>query len=337
MVHGSVFSHDLIVVLSPAAKLDTREREQLGMSESKKALGQRIAEIRRRHFGPRGKSILAERLGVSVEDLARYERGQVPPGEWMVSLCELTGEDLQWLLTGVASRGTVVISQARGRHQQLLARLADTLENQPELAGPIESFIELLLHDPSAAQDHPALPGARPQGFIPIFEPDAGLMQLPSPDDPHTLDRFRHSPERLQSNPALLMEPEDPDAAPRTVSLVHLSEELEGGTNGVCVQSEALAEAFPGMFGLWIRDDSMNPNFASGEIVLAVPGRQNQLGAPVVLSVGRSPRLVCRCWLGTDDDQNVQLGRFCDGGTELYPPGDVHWTSPVQFHIKPAA
>jgi transcriptional regulator with XRE-family HTH domain len=307
------------------------------MSESKKALGQRIAEIRRRHFGPRGKSILAERLGVSAEDVTRFERGQVPPGELMVSLCELTGEDLQWLLTGVASRGTVVISQARGRHQQLLARLADALESRPELAGPIESFVDLLLHDPQAAQDLPALPGAGPLGLIPIFEPDADLARLPSSDDPRTLDRFRRSAERFQSEQAMLLEPEEPEAAPRTVALVRLSDDIEDGSARVCVQSEALAEAFPGLFGLWIRDDSMNPNFVSGEIVLAVPGRQNQLGAPVVLSVGQSPRLVCRCWLGTDDEQNIQLGRLCDGGTELYPPSEVHWTSAVQFHVKPAA
>jgi hypothetical protein len=62
------------------------------------------------------------------------------------------------------------------------------LESRPELAGPIESFVDLLLHDPQAAQDLPALPGAGARwGLIPIFEPDADLARLPSSDDPRTL------------------------------------------------------------------------------------------------------------------------------------------------------
>lgn len=318
----------------------TRAATLIRVSQSGKELGRRIAEIRRRHFGARGKTVLAKRLGITPDQLTRFERGQIPSGEFMVSLCEVTGEDLQWLLTGVASRGTVVISQARGRHQQLLARLAAALEARPELAGPVEAFVDLLLHEPEPVQETPVLESSAIRDLIPIFEPDAGPPQLPSRDETETvypLEHFYRHRTALQRMTAMLTEPHAADSQPRPVSLVRLDQDLPTNTPGLCLESETLAAAFPGIFGLWIRDDSMQPIFAPGEAVLATPGRPSQVGFPVVTAIGDQARLICRYWLGADNENNIQLGRLNDGTTETYPTQEVLWTAPVQFHLKLAA
>lgn len=315
------------------------------VSQSGKELGQRIAEIRRRHFGPRGKDTFAQRIGISSDELTRFERGQIPPGDVMVKLCEVTGEDLQWLLTGVASRGTVVISQARGRHQQLLARLAASLEARPELAGPVEAFVDLLLHEPEHMSTAPVLEAPPIRGLIPIFEPDAGPPQLPGRDEDvgmYPLESFYHQSAALRRMTALLSEPHAPETQPRPVALLQLAEGIPFENTAVhgprlCLESETLAAAFPGIFGLWIRDAAMQPTFEPGQAVLATPGRPNQIGLPVVTAIGDHTRLICRYWLGADQQNNIQLGRLCDGATETYLAQDVLWTAPVQFQLKLAA
>jgi len=113
------------------------------MGSAEKALTERIRQLRRRHFGAGGKAEFARRLDLPLEEYERFERGRLPPGDVMLRMCELTGEDLQWLLTGVAARGTVVISGTRGRHQDFLTRLARLLDEKPTLAAPLEAFVEL--------------------------------------------------------------------------------------------------------------------------------------------------------------------------------------------------
>lgn len=154
------------------------------MSSPEQALARRIRELRRRHFGPQGKELFATRLGLSLEEYGRFEQGVVPPGEVMVRMCEATGEDLQWLLTGVAARRTMVIAGTRGRHQDLLARLARLLDERPQLAAPVEAFVDLLTQgEPAHAEEAPALPGPSHQHLVPILEPQELPRTLPAEAD----------------------------------------------------------------------------------------------------------------------------------------------------------
>ena len=150
------------------------------MGNPEKALAERIRELRRRHFGTRGRAQFAERLNLPLNEYARYERGTVPPGEVLVRICDATGEDLQWLLTGTASRGTVVISGARNRHQDLLARLAQVLDTRPQLARSLESFLDLLLAGDDVERDAAkALSHIPAGGLIPVYAPAQWPESLP--------------------------------------------------------------------------------------------------------------------------------------------------------------
>jgi len=311
------------------------------MNGPEKALAQRIKELRRRHFGPRGKDLFAQRLGLPADEIARYERGGVPPGEVMVRMCELTGEDLQWLLTGVAARGTVVISGTRGRHQDLLARLAQLLDRRPELATPVGAFIDLLAHGEQArAERQPRLPEPPLVELIPILEPDELPLTLPeaSPGQPQPFDLARlgdmkPTPEHENASvtePAMVYE-----AAASQPALIVT---LEGANRQAhrCIHSAHIAQFFPQAFAVRLADDRMKPMFLTGDAALVSPGVGPKIGQPVLCRVREQPTARCRIWLG-DEDNVVHLGRVEDGETEHLPSADVLWSLEVLFRIARAA
>ncbi len=312
------------------------------MATAEKELSKRIADIRRRHYGARGKGAFAAQLGVSAEEYARYERGAVPSGEVLVRICELTGEDLQWLLTGVAARGTVVIAGTRGRHQELLARLARLLDERPELARPLESFVRLLVDgsdlEPAAKQrlensDHAAL--------IPIYaatEPvkleDADAADG-EPDGGHPLLPTEIASLRVAAE-VRIMEP-DPQGTERNARAVELVEIQErSGTSRLCVRDELVTAHFPQAFALRVNDDTMAPMIATGDAVVVSPTVDPELGEPAVCIDARTRGSRCRIWLGSDADR-IRLGRCSDGCVEEVAPADVLHSFAVLFRVCLAA
>ncbi|MGD8450400.1 MAG: helix-turn-helix domain-containing protein [Phycisphaerae bacterium] len=311
------------------------------MKNAEKALTERIRELRRRHFGPRGKAEFARRLGIPEEEYARYERGTLPPGETLIRICEATGEDLQWLLTGVAARGTVVISQARTRHQELLARLACLLDQDPTLAAPIESFVDLLAQGRQAEGRVAAmLPAPPTDALIPIFEAHELPARIDGLDGPEPAGGF---PLVLTTRAlagavraaARVVEPaaQYHDGDFRPVELVTLAP--EAGQPRLCLHSVELAQCFPRMFGVRLRDRSMEPMFQEGDIALVTPGSKPQVGCPAVSRLVEPGAARCRIWLGEDED-GVRLGRLADGEAEHLRRGNVCWSLNVLYRLAAA-
>jgi len=312
------------------------------VSDAQQALAQRIRELRRRHFGPRGKQAFAQKLGVRLTEYERYERGTVPPGHVLVRMCELTGEDLQWLLTGVTARGTVVISGARHRHRDLLARIARALDAHPTLATPLEAFLDLLLRSAATRQETaPGLPVPVTGELIPVFDRGHWPERLPVPDaqggsgplvpvvPPGSLDAAERTAMTLVE-PAL-----DYGAADsRTVTLLTLPD--AGGLPRRFVQSRELACCFPLAFGVTMDDDAMAPMFAVGDIVLTTVGAEPQLGRPALCKFADQGHDRCRIWLG-QDDRYVHLGRASDGQHEELPRAQFRWALEALYRVARAA
>ena len=310
------------------------------MSSLEQALGQRIRELRRRHFGPRGKQLFAQRLGLSAEEYERYERGALPPGDVLVRMCEATGEDLQWLLTGVASRGTVVISGTRGRHQDLLARLVRLLDERPELAAPVEAFMDLLARSTRPRLEAAAaLPEPTAAGLIPIYEPECVPLQLPFSEEsggPLSLDRMRGELDAAQRSSIRVAEPAlqyAPDAF-REAEMLTLSS-AEGRTV-CCVRSAEIARYFPNAFGVRLTDDAMQPMFAAGDAVLVATGLDAKVGRPALCRVDEKPAVRCRIWLG-EEQGVVHLGRLADGGSERVSRDKLQWSLEILYRLARAA
>lgn len=312
------------------------------MSTPEKELAQRIKELRRRHFGTRGKDEFARRLGLAREVYDRFEAGRLPPGELMVRMCELTGEDLQWLLTGASSRGTLVISGARNRHQDLITRIARALDTRPSLATPLEAFFDLLLRGQETRRESPReLPTPTTGDLIPLFAANEWPDQLSQPDGPDG-DRmlapvaFEESLANAERSSADLAEPATADHAGVLHNVTLLSLTDPAGVAHRLLQSREVARCFPAAFGVVLDDDAMEPMFAAGDALLATPGTGPQIGRPALCKFIDRADDRCRIWLG-DDGEHVQLGRVSDGQQEQMPRAHLRWSLEVLYRVSPAA
>ncbi len=309
------------------------------MISPKRALAERIRELRRRHFGARGKARFAEALGLTNDEYQRFERGTIPPGEVLVRICEVTGEDLQWLLTGVAARGTVVIAGARGRHQQLLGQIARVLEDRPALAGPLEAFLDLLTHEPVDA----GTPRRLPKGdvnftdLVPVLAQAALPVDLPNPGGGSGWPLVARPDAEVVSEARLMLcEPAMTYAEQgyRSVKLVTTRDPDGQMCEGL--RSKELPQTFPGLFGVRVPDKAMAPMFERNDIALAYTGGVARVGCPALVYVRASSSARCRIWLGHEDD-TIHLGRVNDGEVERFQPDDVLWSLEILFRLAPAA
>jgi len=109
---------------------------------------ERIIMLRRQYAGERGKSKFAHDLGISPSTYSYYENDRVPPADVLVRICELTGADLAWLLTGREMEEKSPFRPWSGggnyANAEIMGKLDALLRKNPTLSGPISAFIELL-------------------------------------------------------------------------------------------------------------------------------------------------------------------------------------------------
>lgn len=309
------------------------------MNDTERSLLVRIRELRRKHFGARGKATFAERLGLTLAEYEPLETRRVPDAGLLMRICEVTGEDLQWLLTGVAARGTVVISGTRGRHQALLTRLADALEEEPKLAGPVEAFVNLLLASPEPRPGE-ALPSPAPEdaakGLLPILGTNAltaelggaGTADFDAPQPMLPLDS-------MQRLTCALEEPgSDSDPPGGTIELLTPDGTLS--SDGCYLAGPTLAASLPGAFGWLVDSDDLTPLFHAGEIAITAPPAKPDIGDPALVWDAAGETARARIWLGTQDC-TVNLGRLRSHETETLPIDQCGWALKLLYRVRPAA
>ena len=308
-------------------------------------LGQRIKELRLRHYGRAGKSEFAKTLQTPLDEYERFERATIPTGEILVRMCEETGEDLQWLLTGAPSRGTMVISGARDRHQELIAKLARLLETSPESAASVDAFVDLLseavrMRASPAATARQELPPPRVRDLVPILNDDELPRHIAAQVDAGGQHSWLAAPVidggMITRHAALLTEPDvrAGDGAARELSIVRVA--AGPGRAREFVESEQVAGCFPDIFGVRIPDDAMSPLFRRGDVALVSAGVAAAVGRPAVFRLGNREGLSCGIWL-EQADERITLGRLSDGGEETVSAAEVLWSLEVLYRVRPAA
>lgn len=310
------------------------------MNSDPSALSERIRELRRRHFGRSGKAAFADALSIKTAEYERFERGVLPDGELMVRMCEKTGEDLQWLLTGVAARGAVVISGARHRHQDLVARVASMLDQQPKRARPMEAFLDLLEAGERVGPKRGALPAPSVESLIPIFRGNELPDDLPDPDggpgSGFSLATISFDLSTIEPVMCELSEPAltPSDVALGGVALLHAPD--QGDPVRDYLQCEGVARCLPGSFGVWIDDDSMKPMFERGDVAIVTPGAEPEISRPALCKFADEPGVRCRVWLGRDASE-VHLARVDDGQLEDAPADSLRWSLEILYRVARAA
>lgn len=72
--------------------------------EVKQAIAERLREIRRELYGDRGGPELARRLGLPARVWYNYESGVTVPAEVLLGFADVTGVNLNWLVSGKGER-----------------------------------------------------------------------------------------------------------------------------------------------------------------------------------------------------------------------------------------
>lgn len=308
------------------------------MGDSRDKLVDRIHELRRRHFGPSGKPEFARRLGLALEEYEAIERGQLPSGDVMVRICEITGEDLQWLLTGVPSRGTVVISGARSRHQTLIARIASALDTNPAYAAPIEAFVELLTSGPNDRGTRTLRRLAPPaEELIPVLESIEELEEIVNMTNalrPAQSTALASTPE-YEATQARLAAPSSEYADEDFQQVSFLRARGANGETRLFVHAPAVTLLTPELVGVRPSIDGMTPMFQTGDTLLVAPKTPAALGAAALVKIDSEPQPRCRIWMG-EASRVVTLGRVADGEAEQVDLARVRWSLEILYRIAAA-
>jgi transcriptional regulator with XRE-family HTH domain len=312
-----------------------------------KAIIERVRLLRKQYAGERGKSKFARALGISASTYSYYEDNRVPPIEILLKMCEVTGADLQWLLTGQSTGKHFAFGENLG----LLRKLNDLFVSNPEMTDAVRAFIELLCEKKGIeSRFYSDTARAKPErpGWIPVLgRTAAGIVHfwdqtlLPEPKQAITeLDELvtKHLGKTIigSANGTVSI---DFQARPlveglkeKQVNLIKLSG-LEQEQIVEFVQCEEIHRLFPDSFALQIDGDSMSPRINDGDIVIlspSVPAAQGQIAiARVINQIG----VTCKLIRTTENE--VHLIPI----NERYEPKvvsrkDLLWALAVLCHIR---
>jgi len=275
-----------------------------------KAIIGRVRRLREQYAGSRGKSKFAQALGISPSTYNYYENNRVPPIEILLKMCEVTGADLEWLLTGGRSEKRF----AFGPNIELFKQLDDLLTNNPELAEAVSAFIELLREKKGFETGlQPRVPPSEPgrPGWIPVLgRTAAGMVHF---WDQTLLPEPRQATTELDELVKKHIGKEIIGCVDGTVSIDLQAQRLMDGVKRQqvnliqvggqeeeeiveFVQCEEVYGLFPDSFALRIDGDSMSPRINDGDIVVlspSVPAAQGQIGiARIANQIGVTCKLI---------------------------------------------
>ena len=106
-----------------------------------KAFAERLIKIRKEYIQASTKIKFAEALGVGHTVYSRYEKDTPPSISVLQSICDLTGTDPVWLLTGNST------AEKKIPHigPRLLDKIESLLKNTPSAQNAVEAFVDLLI------------------------------------------------------------------------------------------------------------------------------------------------------------------------------------------------
>ena len=312
-----------------------------------KALIERIKFLRKQYAGGRGKSKFARALGISASTYSYYENDRVPPIELLLKICEITGADLQWLLTGSRTEKKL----AFGPNNELLQKLDDLFTNNPEMTRAVLAFTELLCEKKGLEKQlYRVTQPAKPEhpGWIPVLgRTAAGMVHfwdktfLPQPKQAITeLDELvkKHIGKTVLGSADGAMSI-DLQAQPLIENLKRKQVNLikVGGTEKEqiveFVQCQEIHKLFPDSFALHIDGDSMSPRINDGDIVIlspSVPAAQGQIGiARLANQIGVTCKLIR---ITANEVHLIPINERYE--TKVVAKNDLLWALAVLCHIR---
>jgi len=333
----------------------------------------RIADLRRRLDGDRGKARFAKRLGISASTYNYYEAGRAPRAELLVKIADVAGADLRWLLTGQASEVSVPADHPA------VGRIAALLADHPEAAEPLAAFVDILAESLSwpkkqapQAEAGQALPSARgagqPEPPPPAATPPAAAGAAGPPGRPKRewipiLGRSAAGVPQFWADAAdgrgvtVLADliagvarraarqvagavardagaPWSDRAADRAAQFITLT--APDADNVVeFVAADRVKRRHPDAFAVRIDGDSMAPEIAHGDVVICCPSAPAVDGQAAVVQLDGQIGVTCKLYRREGDVVHLipVNERYAP---ESFPAGKVVWALAVVARVTPA-
>lgn len=315
-----------------------------------KAIIQRIRELRQQYAGGRGKSKFARELGLSVSTYAYYEENRLPSVDILVKICELTGVELGWLLTGENPDA----GDGSGSRHPVAGQVDAVLRENPEMAEPIAAFVELLCQkkgfeqQPAAPaeqaaseQKHQRIPvlGRTAAGVVHFW--DQTLQNKPEQAVTELEDLLRrHLGDRVTSSDGadVTIDLRTKDTLREVTSgkanLVQVKPDQEQ-SDGVTefVECDRLRKTLPDCFGLRVDGESMSPRINDGDVVVLSPSIPAVQGQIAVVRLKNQIGVTCKL-IRTEQD-NVHLIPINERyPTKVVGQDQLLWALAVLCHLK---
>jgi len=311
------------------------------------AIIERVILLREQFSGPRGRSKFAAALGISPSTYSYYESDRVPPMEVLLKMCEVTGAELHWLLTG-SSGGK---KTGNGPHGALLEKVDRLLRDNPELANPVSAFVELLSQKRGLERGLGSGPrpskGAK-RGWIPVLgRTAAGIVHCWSQE----------------------LAPGSSEAVTELETLVkkHIGKEIVGSRDGEVsidlqaralvdevrnlqanlvqvggdtdeeivefVECDAVFRLFPDSFALLIDGDSMSPRINDGDIVIVSPSVPAVQGHIAIARVSNQIGVTCKLIRSSDTEVHlIPINERYEA--KVVAKKELEWALAVLCHVR---
>ncbi|MEX0715935.1 MAG: S24 family peptidase [Planctomycetaceae bacterium] len=340
------------------------------MNDSRDPICRRLAELRERHYGPRGKARFARALGIRPSTYQHYEQDRTPPPHLLVEAARLTGADLHWLLTGGGSPAAAEIAKtpADAAHAspdeaaldlaaaQVLGRLRRLIAAHPDALPNVERFADLLSEvlGPGAgaavSRDMPRIapraatvekPRWSPEQLIPVLGSTAAgtarywremETNFGGPEADARLERVLAEHQASAVRAAEMTASTTESAVAPEVALVQLSNPDERGFVEFLSCPEA-RERFPHCVAWRIDGDSMAPRYCDGDLVLTSPDEPALDAHPCVARQRGQIGVNCKIYR-VEGDEIVLVPVNERHAPQRIPADELQWAQRVLFSVR---
>jgi SOS-response transcriptional repressor LexA len=319
---------------------------------SEKALIERIIELRNKHYGKRGRSEFAAKLGISPSTYFYYEQDRIPPIDILLKICEICNVSIYWLLTGKDEQNQLVNSPSEGTFSDTFEKIRKVASENPASLQAINAFLELIAQqnaleaESSFAEKH--IENASGNGWIPVLGRTAAgtpgmWSQTDSADSAVMETRLSALAARHLNSPILKKYsvrispdlPSKPIISAIDNEPISLIQTTGSDSDDIFqfIDCPAVLRAYPDCFALQIDGDSMAPRIGDGDIVILSPSVGAVQGQPAVVQITGAIGVTCK--LFRQDSDSIHLVPI----NEKYPPkviksDDLLWALAVLCHIK---
>jgi len=316
----------------------------------KREICARIAQLRVKVCGKRGKSAFAKKLRLSPSTYDYYEAERVPPADILVAIADLAEVDLRWLISGREPVG-----QEFPAAHPTVKRAAMLLSEKPNAAPALAAFLDILsdsLEFPSKVapsktggdvKRQKGPPGSartrRHDEWIPLLgRSAAGVPQFWSrgetPEGITLLDDLiqRHARTRpLNVRPGRTGPSKDEPST--TVQIVTLPE-AEGDQPVQFVDARAIKSKHPDAFAVLIDGESMAPYISHGDLVVLSPSVPAEEGKAAVVQLANQIGVTCKLFRRSGDAIHlVPINEQFP--PQSFPEDAVVWALRVLARIRP--